>query len=354
MPNPIEVFFGTRMVSLLKRQPGAIARIAERAKPLLMAALHPDRNPDAGSGAAAEVSEAYEILSTASPDQLEAWVAEFISSSQNVTAKQKARDSQRVIAELKRKADAGAVKLKEKDDALIRTRELVELWFMANVQFAHRAPGVPPGYLFPEGSIPKNLLQGYRVIVKYSEDSYRAYEFDTTGRIRLIIRAETIDAARLDASACYPRKNGTTYLRPDGVTGVDDRGPYEYFVGSANRLPAEMTILQGIREGRIRPHAQLGMEPIFVGAYSFASLRTERLPYSRGGVIVEISPTWVSKEEKLKKPVTQSVGIQTRLNALKRFQTELFKRWRLVGLIEDTDEAYAEYKKRELKKKFGK
>lgn len=78
MKNPLEILFGTEMVFRLRRRPSALKRVAGQSKTQLMAALHPDQHLEIGPESAAEVSEAYSRLNSATTEEFEQFVSEFL------------------------------------------------------------------------------------------------------------------------------------------------------------------------------------------------------------------------------------------------------------------------------------
>lgn len=280
MRNPIDVFFGTDVVSQLRRQPSALRRVAERVKPLLMAAVHPDKGLEVHSGVAAEISEAYAVLSKATPDEIERMVETFLSENSRRTnqlkielrSKRLEADNQRLIIDSLR----GEVSRLEKKNQMIQHAQksadsVTWAWIVASLG------DDLPALREATKRIRRSMLHHYRIIVQYGVE-FKAFEFDITGKIRMSVTTSDIEMAR--TAFLSGGDDDRTFAR------VDFRHDNEYFLGVSTEDPKD--VVHSLQVGNIVPFVQVGGFAVFVPWVSesepFRIMRSEL----SGGKVLEI------------------------------------------------------------------
>ena len=276
MGNPLDILFGPNVVSLLRRQPTALRRIAERVKPLLMAALHPDRNHEGGPEAAAEVSEAFAKLTSASAEEVQDFAEAFL-------ARQREREEglKRTLREAKNEKKGMERLLSGQDRKvgvlqrdLFKAREEAVRWILSFLGIT----GLP-------GVIPIGLVHQYRIVAEFpGQDSFfRVYEFDNTARLVRTTRTDNLEIAR----GVLPFKlSQKTYLE------LGSRNPESHprLVGSTaekvdRALGYKVPLAELVATGILQPHVAVGLYPVLVSV-------TKRIPSTEFWIpaITEIVP----------------------------------------------------------------
>jgi len=255
--NPIKVFFGNQVVANLKDQPGSLKRIAERVKPLLMGAFHPDRNPD-HKDKAAEVSEAYSILTSASKAEILIFIEEFLSIRSDKGHKDKQKELTRQHARTQRDLESAREESRILKDQLTMMRDR----FVQNLN-AHT--GYDPlslvGYkkeLMPTNRIPVGMIHHYRMVVEvklsYGLSEYRAFEFMPGARVRKVV----VTVHEEDAFSM-----GLLRGSPIRRTKRVDKQSWDVLVGSGPTTGLGQPLLHALLNGTVEPLVTIGNTPAF-------------------------------------------------------------------------------------------
>ncbi|KND48615.1 MAG: hypothetical protein AB200_02715 [Parcubacteria bacterium C7867-005] len=291
MRNPIDVLFGSRVIFHLRRQPAALKRIAERIKPLLMAAVHPDRNHDIGPEEAAEISEAYQRLVSMAPEDLEPLIAEFLRQDRGEALRIQIRDLQQSKVGLELVTRKQEAKIKDLSEELFRERDgrnrsfaAALLWFQSSSTFEPRGLEMLDENAIPRGAIPRGMLHHYRVVVELNDGKFRSYQFDLAGRVRLTVSTRNIR----DAREAYLFQN---HPLPNSRIKVSSKRDNLILIGSAKRLPKGIVLSRAIEDGWAKPYVEKGMQPVFVSLNRHGVLEIDPLnnPLLDGvGTIVDL------------------------------------------------------------------
>jgi len=282
MSNPFDVFFGSSVVRRLRHQPRALARIAERVKPLLMATVHPDRNPTAGPEAAAELSEAFQILTTTTPDELEGFIVDFL-------ARQKGREEELkgTLKELRSSNERLRGSVMEKDGLIARLRAHSFSQLNRLNAWIHSDYGIPSA-LTPAGAITRAEFHKFRVVVEHftgklgRKKFFRGYEFDEKGGVIRVVKSDTLDAA----SGKIPLKQGLN-SSVEVSTARKSRG---FLLGTTvKELPHSMKIAEAIQEGLVGPFVAVDRHLLLCWAFK-SGITQELRKDSVDGRVVEIIP----------------------------------------------------------------
>ncbi len=275
MDNPLDILFGPGVVSRLRKQPSALKRIAERVKPLLMAGVHPDKNPDAGPEAAAEISEAYQILSGLSPDELEVHVRDFLETDHQNHLRLELREAKVALQGFTQQLadkDREIRSLREQVIEKVVTGEDAWRWIASDALTEAKALKHLPRAFFPEGAVPRGMLYKYRLVVEETWEKgivYRGYEFEMNCKVKVVITSLSLDNVRNTSTSrdSKPLK-GVRLLRQEGAL----------LLGSAVEVPDNILISTMVKNGRLDPFVLVGRHPIFsVRDKSYSDLESERV-----------------------------------------------------------------------------
>jgi hypothetical protein len=243
-----------------------------------MAAFHPDRNADTGPEASAEISEAFGNLVSMSSVELEQKIAEFLHQQSGGLLKERIRDLQRkstALGETVRKRDAEILRLKNEvlSSRAVEKRAALTAWNWISGNTG------TPAVTRKVAMIYRNVLHHYRIVVK-CRDRFRAFEFDLSGRVRMLVESRNINLARTAFmfSGDKERASVTIERRKSGVK--------EVLLGSAKTKP--INLVSALIGGEVSPIITVGSVPVFVTWISPTQAFDVSDSGFTDGVIVEI------------------------------------------------------------------
>lgn len=293
MKNPLELFFGRSpplIVKLLKDRPDWIVKIVGQAKKYMVAQAHPDRGHE--GDLARDISEAFSALQD--PDRLAECLEDYLARPDPAEPlRLRLRDASRKISGLESELRKSHRELAELQKGLFLAQERRGVqytvswqWFVAGLVREFDLENMPKT-TFPEGVIPRSLLYKYRVIVeteswrgtrKGGEEKFvlfRGYQFDLSGRVRLVVQSENLDLVKRS----YLFKG---QKRWQGVRRTESDG--SILIGSSETDLSGVRLLDAVHSQGIKPYVSVGRIPVFT--YSVQPFETVQ---SRGKIVEIIS-----------------------------------------------------------------
>jgi hypothetical protein len=265
MKNPLEILFGTDMVFRLRRRPSALKRVAGQSKTQLMAALHPDQHLEIGPESAAEVGEAYSRLISATTDEFEQFVSEFLDNQggrrkiEELKLKVRDLDNQLSQSKIQQSKMAGTIKTKDDEISTLKAKirrhardansafSLAWDWIYSTVRMT--------GPIEKSG-LSRGKLHHYRIITKGNDGMYWAFEFDITGKIRRAVVSKSLESARV--AYLYKSKPTMPDAHSQGPT-TKDKVLGRMVIGAISAKGIQSpTVYESLLRGEVIPFVNVG------------------------------------------------------------------------------------------------